>query len=98
VPLPSQRTFERLVDALAAGQHTFGPATSRRTQANRPPGPFTPTAASRPGEMVQIDTTPLDVMAVLDDGVVGRVELTIPLDVATRTIAAAVLRPSRTRR
>jgi hypothetical protein len=93
VPLPSQRTFERLVDALAAGQHTFGPATSRRTRANRPPGPFTPTAASRPGEMVQIDTTPLDVMAVLDDGVVGRVELTIALDVATRTIAAAVLRP-----
>ncbi|MEV4049624.1 hypothetical protein AB0J55_00400 [Amycolatopsis sp. NPDC049688] len=93
VPLPSQRTFERLLDVLSAGQHTFGSATTRRTQANRPVGPFTPTAASRPGEVVQIDTTPLDVMAVLDDGVVGRVELTIALDVATRTIAAAVLRP-----
>jgi transposase InsO family protein len=82
---------------LAAGLHTFGPATSRRTHANRPEAPFTPTAAARPGELVQIDTTPLDVMAVLDDGIVGRVELTIALDFATRTIAAAVLRPHGTK-
>lgn len=97
VPLPSQRTFERLVDGLAAGLHTFGPATSRRTHANRPAAPFSPTAAARPGELVQIDTTPLDVLAVLDDGVIGRVELTIALDIATRTIAAAVLRPHGTK-
>ncbi|MGH3761042.1 Mu transposase C-terminal domain-containing protein, partial [Actinophytocola sp.] len=97
VPMPSRRTFERLVDGLAAGLHTFGPATSRRTHANRPDAPFTPTTATRPGELVQIDTTPLDVMAVLDDGVVGRVELTIALDIATRTIAAAILRPHGTK-
>ncbi|GGU86122.1 hypothetical protein GCM10010178_90300 [Lentzea flava] len=77
--------------------HTFGPATSRRTHANRPDGPFTPTVATRPGELVQIDTTPLDVMAVLDDGVFGRVELTIALDIATRTITAAILRPHGTK-
>jgi hypothetical protein len=82
---------------LAAGLHTFGPATSRRTHANRPEAPFTPTAAARPGELAQIDTTPLDVMAVLDDGGVGRVELTIALDIATRTVAAAVLRPHGTK-
>ena len=46
---------------------------------------------------MQIDTTPLDVMAVLDDGVTGRPELTITLDVATRTIGAAVLRPEGTK-
>ncbi|WP_229813531.1 integrase catalytic domain-containing protein [Lentzea flava] len=97
VPLPSRRTFERLVDGLLAGLHTFGPATSRRTHANRPDGPFTPTVATRPGELVQIDTTPLDVMAVLDDGVFGRVELTIALDIATRTITAAILRPHGTK-
>jgi transposase InsO family protein len=55
------------------------------------------TAAHRPGEIIQIDTTPLDVMAVLDDGVTGRPELTITLDVATRTIGAAVLRPEGTK-
>jgi transposase InsO family protein len=36
-------------------------------------------------------------MAVFDDGVLGRPELTITLDVATRTIGAAVLRPAGTK-
>ena len=54
---------------------------------------FTATIAARPGEQVQIDGTPLDVMAVMDDGVTGRPELVAAVDVATRTICAAVLRP-----
>ena len=69
----------------------------RRSNANRPATPFTATSAQRPGEIVQTDTTPLDVMAVFDDGVLGRPELTITLDVATRTIGAAVLRPAGTK-
>ncbi|MFC9938561.1 Mu transposase C-terminal domain-containing protein [Nocardiopsis alba] len=97
VPLPSKRTFDRLVDALSTGKHTFGAATTRRSLAERPAGAFTPTTANRPGELVQIDTTPLDVMAVFDDGVTGRVELTIALDVATRTICAAIVRPRATK-
>jgi transposase InsO family protein len=97
VPIPARASFYRLVNALAEGRHTFGQATSRRSQARRPAGPFTPTMAARPGEVVQIDTTPLDVLAVLDDGVTGRVELTIAVDVATRTICAAVLRPAGTK-
>jgi hypothetical protein len=36
-------------------------------------------------------------MAVLDDGVVGRVELTACVDVATRTLCDAVLRPVATK-
>ena len=40
-----------------------------------------------------MDGTPLDVMAVTDDGVIGRPELVAAVDVATRTICAAVLRP-----
>ena len=47
-----------------------------------------------PGELVQIDSTPLDVLALLDDGVPGRVELTGMIDVATRVVPAAVLRPT----
>jgi hypothetical protein len=54
---------------------------------------FTATIAARPGEQVQMDGTPLDVMAVMDDGVIGRPELVAAVDVATRTICAAVLRP-----
>jgi len=97
VEMPSTATFNRLVDVLDAGRHTFGAATTRRTQANRPAAPFTLTSASRPGEVVQIDSTPLDVMAVLDDGVIGRVELTTCIDAATRTLCAATLRPVATK-
>jgi len=97
VPVPSRATFYRLLKAMAEGRHIFGAATSRRSQARRPEAPFTPTIAARPGEVVQIDTTPLDVLAILDDGVTGRAELTIAVDVATRTICAAVLRPAGTK-
>jgi hypothetical protein len=93
VPLPGRTTFYELVDRLAAGKHTFGSAVTRRQMANRPGGVFTPTFAARPGEQVQIDSTPTDVMEVLDDGVPVRADLTIAVDVATRTIGAAVLRP-----
>ncbi|MGW5848529.1 hypothetical protein ACWFQ8_11355 [Streptomyces sp. NPDC055254] len=94
VVMPCRATFYRLVDALSAGRHTFGSAVTRRQTANRPAGVFSATVAARPGEQVQIDTTPLDVMAVMDDGVLGRAELTIAVDIATRTICAAVLHPA----
>ncbi|MEV0809859.1 hypothetical protein [Micromonospora sp. NPDC050200] len=97
VPMPSPATFYRLLAGMDAGRHTFGEATTRRTQANRSERPFTRTVAVRPGELAQIDTSPLDVMALLDDGVPGRVELTVVLDVATRSICAAVLRPQGTK-
>jgi metabolite-proton symporter len=43
---------------------------------------------------MQIDSTPLDVRAVLDNGLVDRAELTGLVDQATRTLAAVVLRPT----
>lgn len=97
VPLPSRATYFRLLKSLSEGRHSFGAATTRSSLAGRPEAPFTPTLAARPGEVVQIDTTPLDVLAILDDGVTGRVELTIAVDVASRTICAAILRPAGTK-
>ncbi|WP_246112104.1 hypothetical protein [Streptomyces hawaiiensis] len=44
-----------------------------------------------------LDSTPLDVLVVLAEGVTGSVELSIALDVATRSICAAVVRPVGTR-
>lgn len=44
-----------------------------------------------------LDTTRLDIMAVSDHGIAGRPELSIALDVATRSILAAVLRPGGTK-
>ncbi|MEU7892476.1 Mu transposase C-terminal domain-containing protein [Nonomuraea sp. NPDC049152] len=93
VPLPGRSTFYKLIDRLATGRHTFGSAVTRRQTANRPAGAFTPTLAARPGEQVQIDSTPIDVMVLADTGLPVRADLTIAVDVATRTICAAVLRP-----
>ncbi len=93
VPMPARTTFYRLIDALATGRHTFGSAVTRRQTANRPQGMFTPTHAARPGEQVQIDSAPIDVLVLLDNGVPVRADLTIAVDIATRTICAAVLRP-----
>jgi putative transposase len=93
-PMPPERTFYRLVERLASGRHTFGSARTRRSLAKQPDGPFATITAARPGELTQIDSTPLDVRVVLDDGLVDRVELTGLVDQHTRTIAAAVLRPT----
>jgi hypothetical protein len=93
VPMPSNATFYRLLDVLSAGRHTFGSAVTRRQTANRPDGAFTPITAARPGEQVHMDGTPLDVMAIMDDGVPGRPELVAAIDIGTRTLCAAILRP-----
>jgi len=72
------------------------PFSSARTRslARQPEGLFGAVTAAWPGEWTQIDSTPLDVRVVHDDGTVDRVELTGLIDQATCTIAAAVLRPT----
>jgi putative transposase len=92
--MPPERTFYRLVARLSAGKHTFGSARTRRSLAKQPEGPFGTVTAARPGEWTEIDSTPLDVRVVHGDGTVDRVELTGLFDQPTRTIAAAVLRPT----
>ena len=94
VELPSRASLYRLFSDLSAGKHTTGSARTRRSLAARPDGPFSGLQASAPGEVMEIDSTPLDVLVRLDDGVEGRVELTGMVDVATRTVTAAVLQPS----
>lgn len=84
VPLPSQSSLYWLLKKLAAGRHTTGSASTRRSPANRPDGPFSPLGAAAPGELMEIDSTLLDVLVQLDDGVVAGVELTGLGDIATR--------------
>ncbi|MFF9476941.1 Mu transposase C-terminal domain-containing protein [Streptomyces roseolus] len=96
VPVPSQATLYRLVTNLARpGERPSGPV--RQVPASVEGRAFTPATALRPGEQVQIDTTRLDVLALFDDGRLARPELTIAVDVATRSILAAVLCPSTTK-
>src|SRR5438309_1367213 len=73
--LPPQRTSYRLFAALSRGKHTTGSASTRRSLAGRPDGMFGQLPAVAPGELMHIDSTPLDVLVLLDAGVPGRVEL-----------------------
>jgi len=84
----------RLLIKLTAGTHTTGSAVTRRSRAHGASAPFGELPAFAPGEVMQIDSTPLDVLVRLDDSTPGEVELTGMIDVATRTVTAAVLRPT----
>ena len=68
VPIQAGATFYRLFERVTAGLHTTGSARTRQSLANRPGRPFSQVAASRPGEVAEIDSTPFDVMVLLDDG------------------------------
>ncbi|WP_329160600.1 Mu transposase C-terminal domain-containing protein [Streptomyces anulatus] len=94
IELPTERTLYRLFEKLATGTHTTGSATTRRSLHARPAGPFGEVPAIAPGELMQIDSTPLDVLVRLDDGIAEKVELTALVDIASRSITAAVLRPT----
>lgn len=92
--LPSRATFYRLLRRLGIECGTGKDTTRRRgDDSNRPEPPFTLTMATTPGEQVQIDTTQLDILAIDETGKVVSVELTAAIDVVTRTILAAVIRP-----
>ncbi|MEU6236222.1 hypothetical protein [Kitasatospora sp. NPDC047058] len=94
VKVPAQATFYRLAAALAdPSERPGGPART----ASRPARPYRPSRVLRPGEQVMLDTTRLDILAVFDNGTTGRPELTIALDVASRSVLAAVLRPAGTK-
>lgn len=97
VPMPSRATFYRILADEDRGRFSFGSAKTRESLALRPDRAFGSRPGLRPGEHVQIDTTRLDVMVRIDAATIGRPELTIMIDVATRSILAAVLRPVSTK-
>lgn len=91
--LPTDRTIYRLLNDVDGGRSTFGMSTTRRSKAVRPDRTYKSTRPTRPGERVEIDSTPLDVMVLAPDGTRYRPELTYAIDVATNTICATMLRP-----
>ncbi|MER7983070.1 hypothetical protein [Streptomyces sp. NPDC095817] len=94
VPMPSRATYYRLLEAVSTGRHLLGSARTRRSLGKQPKQMFGQLTAVRPGEVMEMDSTPLNVMVVHNDETVDRCELTGLVDLATRTLAAAVLRPS----
>ncbi|MFF5372833.1 transposase [Streptomyces sp. NPDC013187] len=93
VAVPPKSTFNKLIDAVEESLGLQGTVAQRRARVSRPTPPFKPTLALRPGELVMMDSTPMDVLVVLDDGVAGRLELTTAVDVTTRSLWG-VLRPA----
>ncbi|WP_427017758.1 Mu transposase C-terminal domain-containing protein [Pseudarthrobacter sp. P1] len=95
--VPSRATLYRILARLEKFRHPFGNATTRRTQASRPDRTWGRQAALRPGELVEIDSSPLDLMVIYPDGSTGKADLTVALDIATRTPLGAILRPVATK-
>ncbi|WKK21916.1 Mu transposase C-terminal domain-containing protein [Streptomyces olivoreticuli] len=97
VVLPSRDRFRRMV-ALLLDKSPAAPAYQRASAANQPDRPFGHVIAHRPGEVVMLDTTPLDVLAYDPaTGAVLRVELTVALDIATRCLLSWCLTPEGTK-
>jgi transposase InsO family protein len=98
VALPSMSTATRRLKVLSKGRHAFGSAKSRRSVHERPQGAYGRLRATRPGEFVVLDTTPLDVFAM--EPVTLRwlpVELTIAMDLFTRCVVGLQLTPVSTK-
>lgn len=99
VPTPGRSTAYKLLDALDKGVGTFGGSTKRkRSIANGPKGVYGGIRASRPGEYVLMDTTPLNVFAL--SPVTGKwvsVDLTFALDLYSRCVLGMRLSPGSTK-
>ena len=99
VPLPSAATAYRRLAVLGRGRNAFtGSAKGRRSIAERPPGVYGRLRATRPGEYVVLDTTPLDVFAM--EPLTLRwvpVELTVAMDLASRCVVGLRLTPVSTK-
>lgn len=99
VRIPSTASGYRALSELDRGRGTFsGPTKSKRSIANRPPAPFGRLTASYPGDVVLLDTTPLNVFAVAP--VTGKwvcADLTVAIDVYSRCILGLRLTPGSTK-
>lgn len=98
VKVPAEPTLYKLLGRLGISARDLGALRTVRRPGQVGGPPFSVTEAQMPGELVQIDSTDLDLWALGDDGRPARVELTLAVDIATRSIIAAVLRPKQTRR
>lgn len=96
-PVPSRATLYRVLSNLERDRSPFGAATTRRSKANRPDRAWGTRHPQRPGELVEIDSTPLDLMVIYPDGSTGRIDVTAAIDIATRTVLTVITRPVATK-
>lgn len=87
IELPSKSTMNRLITRETKNKSLKGSAKGRRSINNAPETTYRQFHATRPGEMVLIDTTPLDAFAM--DPIKFQwlpVQLTLAMDLYTRSI------------
>ncbi|UPW04844.1 Mu transposase C-terminal domain-containing protein [Rhodococcus pyridinivorans] len=94
IAMPSARTLRRLIDAYDTRGLARGKATTRRSAGNRPDRSPAPISATAPGQVVEIDSTPVNVLCLMPDGKVARPVLTVAMDVATRSILGFSMVPT----
>lgn len=96
---PGRTLAYSALDEIDEGRSTFvGPTKRKRSNKNRPDPPYGRLIATRPGEYVLLDTTPLNVFAVAP--VTGEwlpVELTVAIDLYSRCILGLRLTPGSTK-
>ena len=83
---PSYPTLERILKAMPEARYAFGDSNRRRSNNSSPNSDLKPFYASRPGDEVQIDSTKLNCWVKNAAGHKFRPELTLAIDVATRSV------------
>jgi transposase InsO family protein len=99
VPMPGRSKAYAVLAEITRGTNAFrGSTKGKRSIANRPVGVYGKLRATRPGEYLLLDTTPLDVFA-MDPGTLQWVgaELTVAIDLYSRCIAGLRLTPVSTK-
>lgn len=94
--LPSRSTFYLRMKESGLADVLAGPARARAALASTPPLPHGGReAVLRPGQVTQADTTPLRILACGDDGEPVSTEMTVLIDVASHSMCALMITPSR---
>lgn len=94
--LPGKKKVIEILQELSGDLDPTGSAKNRQTADNSPKRVFSPRPALLPGGEVQVDSSPFDVIVRMPDGSPGKVELTIMMDKATRSIMATSVKKKNT--
>jgi putative transposase len=94
--LPGMKKIIQVLQKLSGDRDPAGSAKNRQTAENSPKRVFSPRPALLPGGEVQVDSSPFDVIVRMPDGSPGKVELTIMIDKATRSIMATSVKKKNT--
>jgi putative transposase len=98
IKLPSHETVRRYTAELERGRYPLGPAVTRLTALNRPEDRVLQgRPVVGPGDEVQYDSSPFDVLALNEVGRAERFHLTIGLCKATDNIVVSAITPVATK-